>query len=196
MVVQSSKGLISEIDAILEIREPDGLSSEIIVEVKTNPVEPRLVSSLVSQLKRLSLSRYNELGQVGTIPVPMLVSTYLSPLTRERLTEAGISYADSTGNMRFTVDRPAVFVETQGADKNPFREERSLRSLKGGRAARVARGLMDYRPPFRNSGTSYGDCKFSSYDVEGVQSARAGRNCHQGGAKGTHSLSKLGGSGP
>ena len=148
MVVRSSKGLISEIDAILEIREPDGLSSEIIVEVKTNPVEPRLVSSLVSQLKRLSLSRYNELGQVGTIPVPMLVSTYLSPLTRERLTEAGIGYADSTGNMRFTVDRPAAFVETQGADKNPFREERSLRSLKGGRAARVARGLMDYRPPF------------------------------------------------
>ena len=98
MVVQSSKGLVSEIDAILEIREPDGLSSEIIVEVKTNPVEPRLVSSLVSHLKRLSLSRYNELGQVGTIPVPMLVSTYLSPLTRERLTEAGIGYADSTGN--------------------------------------------------------------------------------------------------
>ena len=33
-------------------------------------------------------------------------------------------------------------------DKNPFREERPLRSLKGGRAARVARGLLDYRPPF------------------------------------------------
>ena len=69
----------------------------------------------------------------------MLVSSYLSPLTRERLAEAGISYADSTGNIRLSVDRPAVFIETQGADKNPFREERALRSLKGGRAARVAR---------------------------------------------------------
>ena len=46
------------------------------------------------------------------------------------------------------MNRPAVFIETQGADKNPFREKRPLNSLKGGRAARVARGLLDYRPPF------------------------------------------------
>ena len=81
-------------------------------------------------------------------PVYMLVSTYLSPRTRERLVEAGMSYADATGNLRFTVDRPAVFIETQGADKNPFRVKRPLHSLKGRRAARVARGLLDYRPPF------------------------------------------------
>ncbi len=133
------------IDAIWEIRDPDGLSSDIIVEVKANPVEPRLVDSVASQLKRLSYPRY---GQAGITAANILVSTYLSPLTRERLTEAGISYADSTGNIRFTVDRPAVYIETQGADKNPFREERALQSLKGGRTARVVRGLMDYRTPF------------------------------------------------
>ena len=145
---QSPPGLGREFDAILEIRDPDGLSSDIIVEVKANPVEPRFVSSVASQLKSLSLSRYGQAGQVGDGPVIVLVSTYLSPLARERLAEAGISYADSTGNMRLTVDRPAVFIETQGSDKNPFREERPLRSLKGGRAARVARGLLDYRTPF------------------------------------------------
>ena len=59
-----------------------------------------------------------------------------------------MSYADATGNLRFTVDRPAVFVETPGAVKNPFRKKRPLHSLKGRRAARVARGLLDYRPPF------------------------------------------------
>ena len=144
----SPQGFTHEVDAILEIRQPDGLSSDIIVEVKANPVEPRLVGSVASRLKGLSLSRYDETEQVGAIPVPMLVSSYLSPLARERLVEAGISYADSTGNLRLTVDRPAVFIETQGADKNPFREERPLRSLKGGRAARVARGLLDYRTPF------------------------------------------------
>ena len=133
------------IDAIWELRDPDGLSSDIIVEVKANLVEPRLVSSVVSQLKALSYRRYE---QDDATPVNMLVSTYLSPLTRERLAEAGISYADSTGNIRFTVDRPAVYIETQGADKNPFREERPLQSLKGGRTARVVRGLMDYRTPF------------------------------------------------
>ncbi len=133
------------IDAIWELRDPDGLSSDIIVEVKANPVEPRLVDSVASQIKALSYSRY---GQTGATTANMLVSTYLSPLARERLAEAGISYADSTGNIRFTVDRPAVYIETQGADKNPFREERPLQSLKGGRTARVVRGLMDYRTPF------------------------------------------------
>ncbi len=133
------------VDAIWELRDPDGLSSDIIVEVKANPVEPRLVRSVASQLKALSRSMYE---QAEATPAYMVVSTYLSPLTRERLAEAGIGYADSTGNVRFTVDRPAVYIETQGADKNPFREDRALRSLKGGRAARVARGLLDYRPPF------------------------------------------------
>lgn len=133
------------IDAIWELRDPDGLSSDIIVEVKADPVEPRLVGSAASQLKAASYSMYE---QEGATPANMLVSTYLSPLTRERLAEAGISYADSTGNIRFTIDRPAVFIETQGADKNPFREERPLQSLKGSRTARVVRGLMDYRTPF------------------------------------------------
>ena len=139
---QQSKRMI---DAIWELRDPDGLSSDIIVEVKANPVEPRLVGSVASQLKALSCLGYE---QDGATPVNMLVSTYLSPLTRERLAEAGMNYADSTGNIRFTVDRPAVYIETQGADKNPFREERPLRSLKGGRAGRVVRGLLDYRTPF------------------------------------------------
>ena len=133
------------VDAIWELRDPGGLSSDIVVEVKANPVEPRLVGGVMSQLRELSNSRYE---QTGATPAKMLVSNYLGPLTRERLAEAGISYADSTGNIRFTVDRPAVYIETQGADKNPFREERPLQSLKGGRTARVVRGLLDYRTPF------------------------------------------------
>ena len=143
--VRPQKESTRMIDAIWELRDPDGLSSEIIVEVKANLVEPRLVGSVVSKLKALPYPRYE---QDDATPANILVSTYLSPLTRERLAEAGISYADSTGNIRFTVDRPAVFIETQGADKNPFREERPLQSLKGGRTARVVRGLMDYRTPF------------------------------------------------
>ena len=136
---------IRMIDAIWELRDPDGLSSDILVEVKVKPVEPRMVGSVAAKLKALSESICE---QTGAIPAHMLISTYLSPLARERLTEAGISYADSTGNIRFTVDRPAVYIETQGADRNPFREDRPLRSLKGGRAARVVRGFLDYRPPF------------------------------------------------
>ena len=73
------------IDAIWELRDPDGLSSDIIVEVKANPVEPRLVGSAASQLKALTYSMYE---QDGATPANLLVSTYLSPLTRERLAES------------------------------------------------------------------------------------------------------------
>ena len=133
------------IDATWELRGPDGLSSEIIVEVKTNLVEPRLIGGVATRLKELSSQRYD---QTGAAPACMLVSPYLSPLTKERLADAGINYADSTGNIRFTVDRPALFIQTQGAEKNPFREERALHSLKGRSSARVVRGLLDYHPPF------------------------------------------------
>ena len=137
-----------QVDAILEIEEPHGETAEILVEIKTRPAEPNLLAHVASRLKASSRARQEQLGKAGPEPVAMLISPYLSPLTRKRLTEAGISYADSTGNIRLTVERPAVFVQNQGADKNPFREERPLRSLKGGRAARVVRALMDYRTPF------------------------------------------------
>ena len=133
------------IDAIWEIRDPDGLSSDVLVQVKVGSLEPRMVGRVASQLRALS---YPGKDQAGETSANMLISTYLSPLTRERLAEAGISYADSTGNIRFTVDRPAVYIETQGAGRNPFREERPLQSLRGGRTARVVRGLLDYRTPF------------------------------------------------
>ena len=143
--VRSSRDASRRTDAIWELRDPAGLSSDILVVVKVKPVEPRLVGPVADRLQALSASICE---QTGATPAHLLVSTYLSPLTRERLTAAGISYADSTGNIRFVVDRPAVYIEIQGTDRNPFREDRPLRSLKGGRAARVARGLLDYRPPF------------------------------------------------
>ena len=147
-VAQPANGFSRSFDAILEIRDPNGVSSDVVVEVKRSLVEPRMVLSASHQLKRLAHLRYQESSEGADAPALMLISNYLSPLARERLTEAGINYADSTGNVRFAVNRPAIFIETQGAVKNPFREERPLRSLKGGRAARVARGLLDYRPPF------------------------------------------------
>ena len=135
-------------DAILQIQDPQGLSAAIAVEVRTRPVEPRLVSYIAETLRGMTDVGGKEDAKPGTTPVPMLVSSFLSTLTRERLVAAGMSYADSTGNIRFSVDRPAIFIETQGVDRNPSREDRRLRSLKGSSAARVVRGLLDYRAPF------------------------------------------------
>ena len=135
------------IDAILELRDPQGLSTSIVVEAKNTPVEPNRVSFAAETLRELTRLLSEEDRKLAT-PVPMLLSPFFSPLARERLVAAGISYADSTGNLRLSADNPAIFIETQGQDRNPFRENRPLQSLKGSRAARAVRSFLDYRPPF------------------------------------------------
>ena len=135
------------IDAVLELRDPQGLFTSIVVDVKGTPLEPNRVSFAAEQLRELT-QLLREEDRKFAAPVPMMLSPFFSPLARERLVAAGISYADSTGNLRLSADRPAIFIETQGQDRNPFREKRPLQSLKGSRAARVIRGFLDYRTPF------------------------------------------------
>jgi hypothetical protein len=43
---------------------------------------------------------------------------------------------------------PAVFLEGRGAEQDPTRQPRPLRSLKGAAAGRVVRALCDFRPPY------------------------------------------------
>ena len=145
--VGQDSGRTRVIDAILELRDPQGLSTSIVVDVKSTAVEPNRVSFAAETLRGLAQLLSEEDRKLAS-PVPMMLSPFFSPLARERLVAAGISYADSTGNLRFSADRPAIFIETQGQDRNPFRENRPLQSLKGNRAARVVRGFLDYRPPF------------------------------------------------
>ena len=135
------------IDAILEIRDPQGLSTSIVVEAKDTPVEPNRVSFAAETLRELTRLLSEEDRKLAA-PVPMMLSPFFSRLARERLVAAGISYADSTGNLRLSADKPAIFIETQGQDRNPFRENRPLQSLKGSRAARAVRSFLDYRTPF------------------------------------------------
>ena len=125
-------------DALLEFTAPDGTRGIIVVEAKRNVTAvgaaafaPRLAHS----------AKENKAAGI------LLVSEFLSPLTRDRLRAAGISYVDLTGNVWFSLDRPAAFIETQGADRNPAPPERDLRSLKGATAARIVRALCDWRPP-------------------------------------------------
>ena len=135
------------IDAVLELRDPQGLFTSIVVDVKGTPLEPNRVSFAADKLRELTQLLSEEDLKIAA-PVPMMLSPFFSPLARERLIAAGISYADSTGNLRLSADKPAIFIETQGQDRNPFREKRPLQSLKGSRAARAIRSFLDYRPPF------------------------------------------------
>ncbi len=170
--VQAPQDALPGADAVWELRDPDGLASDILVEAQANPVEPRMVGRVADRLQALSESIC---GQTGA-PSCLLVSPYLSPLTRERLTEAGIGYADATGNIRFAVDRPAVYIETQGADRNPFREDRPRRPR--------GQGSPGLPASLRNPGAGRRDQKLGGHGFAGVQPAGAGRDRRQGEPRG------------
>lgn len=123
-------------DAILEIVGPDKKSSKLVVEVK-NQIDPKDANELARQLRACK-----EEGEEG-----LLVAPFLTPRTREVLTESGLSYIDLAGNCRIVMRMPGLFIETTGQEKNPWREERPLRSLKGAIAGRIVRSLCDFSPP-------------------------------------------------
>ena len=86
-------------------------------------------------------------SQAGPQP-RMLVTRFLSPRTQKLLAESGWNYADSTGNVRIALERPAVFLKLTGSERDPEPEARPLRSLRGPIAGRIVRELADRRPPF------------------------------------------------
>ena len=137
----------SRVDAALALTDPSGESATIIVEAKGRPLEARAVNSLLHQSPRLLDAGIEAAGSGGSRCF-MVISPFLGPSAKERLADAGISYADATGNLRFVVSRPAVFIETEGAVRNPWRENVPLRSLQGRRSARVVRAFLDYQPPY------------------------------------------------
>lgn len=127
-------------DASLEVRAPDGACGTLLLEAK-NRAEPKDVSRIAD---RLTLYGQSPNGEEAT---SVLVAPFLSPRTRERLEERGIGYLDLTGNIRIALDRPALFVRASGAKRDPRREERPARTLKGAKAGRVVRALCDFTPP-------------------------------------------------
>ena len=137
----------SHVDATLALTDPRGESATIIVEAKGQPLEARTVNSLLYQSQGLIDAGITVSGSGGSRCF-MVISPFLGPSAKERLAGAGISYADATGNMRFVSSRPAVFIETEGAVRNPWRENVPLRSLQGRRSARVVRAFLDHLPPY------------------------------------------------
>jgi hypothetical protein len=83
----------------------------------------------------------------------------------------GFGYADLTGNLRLSLSKPALFIETRGADENPTPDVRDRRSLKGAKAGRLVRALCDFRPPLglRELATRAGvDAGYASRIVESL----------------------------
>ena len=119
---------------LLELKAPNGVGAAVAIEERKRVI-PRELPGIVKAAAE------------GGLPV-LLFAPFLGPRSREVLIDLRANYADATGNMRVALDRPTLFIETQGADRDPVREARPLKSLKGSAAGRVVRALCDFLPPY------------------------------------------------
>ena len=121
-------------DARLQVSGPDGHSAYLTVYTRRS-LQPRDVLVLRAQLQEAPPEN------------PMVVVPYLSPSVRERLVDAGLGFVDLTGSVRVVLSSPGLFIEASGADVNPERSARPSRSLRGGKAGRIVRALIDRKEP-------------------------------------------------
>lgn len=123
------------IDATVKLTAPDRRSCKVGLEAKMR-LDPKDVRRLI---ETTAIAR--ERGPV------VVVGRYLSEGTRERLQRGGIGHLDLTGNIRIAISDPGLYIETQGAAEDPDRSERPARSLKGAKAGRIVRALIDRSKP-------------------------------------------------
>jgi len=119
---------------VWSIQAPDGSVASFVVEVKRS----LLGRQLDDVLSELATSE----------GLPLVAAPHLSPTLRASLVDRGVSFADTTGNLRIVADRPGLFIERQGARKDPWPSDDALRSLRGRAAGRAVRALVDFRPPY------------------------------------------------
>jgi len=119
------------IDAITRLTAPDRRTGRIALDARTR-LDPKGVLHLAEPVRDTG------------IPL-IVVSPYLSEATRSRLLERDLSFLDLTGNMRISIAKPGLFIETYGATEDPNRQQRPARSLRGAKAGRIVRALVDQK---------------------------------------------------
>jgi hypothetical protein len=78
----------------------------------------------------------------------LVVAPWLSPRTRALLEDEGVHYLDLTGNALIRLDNPAVFIRTDGSQRDPSPAPRGKARVRGPKAWRLVRCLADVTPPY------------------------------------------------
>lgn len=126
-------------DAVVDVTAPDGRRTTLLIEVKRS-LDPKDVDRAIEQLRRWAEDNPGAL---------VVAAPFLGGRTRARIQALGAGYIDLTGNIMLSLDEPALYIEREGAAQNPDPRERPARSLKGAKAARIVRALVDFRTPLR-----------------------------------------------
>ena len=127
-------------DAAIDLRAPNRTTTTIAVEAKRS-FSPRDVERLSVGLSRTIRSI------AGHIPV-LVVAPWLSARTQELLASEDVNFIDLTGNALIRLENPALYVNAAGAARNPQPAPRGRARVRGPKAARLIRLLVDVRPPY------------------------------------------------
>lgn len=122
-------------DASFEIVSPDGASATLAVDIKKQ-LYPKDAGWLITTYP----------DDVEPFSV-IVVAPFLSDRVREKLIDLKLNFMDETGNVSILLDRPGLVISAQGAAKNPRIFDRGRPTLKGPKAGRIVRALVDFKPP-------------------------------------------------
>ena len=141
IVSPGQTGAPKVVDALITITPPQhGGGVQLLVEAKTT-FTPRDAEQLFSGVARQLRNLYSN------YPI-LVVAPWLSERTQEVLTQQDINYLDLTGNVRIALNHPPLFITNSGALRNPAPAPRAPARLKGSKAGRLARLLIDVAPPY------------------------------------------------
>jgi hypothetical protein len=127
-------------DGAIDLRDPSGTYVTLAVEAKRS-FDPRAVGQLSGGLSRVIRSL------ASNIPI-LAVSPWMSSRSQELLAKEGINFIDLTGNARIKLENPALYISAVGAARNPQPMPRGQARVRGPKAARLIRLLVDVRPPY------------------------------------------------
>jgi len=127
-------------DGAIDIRGTQGIQVTLAVEVKRS-FAPRDVERILPGISRVLRSL------AGNVPL-LVVAQWLSPRTQELLAKDGINYLDLTGNARIKLDYPTLYLQTTGESRDPSPLQRPRSRVRGPKAARLVRLLVDVKPPY------------------------------------------------
>src|SRR4051794_27615019 len=127
-------------DSAVEIRATTGVNATLVVEAKAS-FGPRDADRLLGSVGR-RLRAFNPGVHI------LVVAPWLSRRSQELLAAEEMNYLDLTGNALIRLDNPAVFVRTHGAANDPRPAPRGKARVRGPKAGRLVRFLVDVRPPY------------------------------------------------
>ncbi len=124
----------------IDLCVPNGTTVTFAVEAKRS-LDPRAAGQLFAGLPRVMHSL------AGQTPI-LVVAPWLSARTQELLIKEDINFIDLTGNTFIRLEDPVLYIRVAGAIRNPEPPPRGRATVRGPKAARLIRLLVDVRPPY------------------------------------------------